>query len=240
MRAIILLLLLSLIPSYGAGQQADSLIERSLRTFDLPPFEWGARRDPPRPRLGLYFQRLSDEDAAKVPGYRSGMRLHRIWHLMPHWSGDEAGLYAGDLVTAIDGRPIMDTTFAADDLVNKMVRRMNPGDTLRISILRDGTVREIPVPLLAAPYVPMSPPPAPPQLGPVRSDTWLSRSLRDLKLHDRARTIQKQLRVVADQDFCTVPFAGRPNPWRLGAVTYLHNNPTRVGAYSRMLAQLLG
>ncbi|MBS1913474.1 MAG: PDZ domain-containing protein [Bacteroidetes bacterium] len=218
-----------------APLSADSLLSRSLDMFDLPPFEWDGAPEPLRPRLGIYLSAIPADSLALIPGLAGTTNPLRIWHVMPHWSADEAGVLINDVLLSIDGRPIGDSLYQGEEYVNVLARDHAPGDTIRMTIVRGGVRRDIPVPLAAPVRVPMPVPAAPAALGPIRTGTWLQKTIATNALADRARSIQKQMRIVADQDFCTVPFAGRPNPWRLGAVTYLHHNPTRVGAYSRWL-----
>ena len=45
----------------------------------------------------------------------------------------------GDLVTAIDGQPV--TSF--DDMLIYMARYTSPGDTVELTVLRDGTERQV-------------------------------------------------------------------------------------------------
>ncbi len=216
-------------------QRADSLMRVSLSMFDLPPFVWGGQPDPLRPRLGVYVNAIPDDSMALIPGVQAGERPVRVWHVMPHWLADDGGMLIGDLIVSLNGHPIGDTVYQYDDYLNMTVRGMSPGDTARFRIVRAGVARDLMVPVRAPERAPMPVPPAPAGLGPVVEQSWLARTLEQTNLTERARTIQKQMCVVADQDFCTVPFTQRRSPWRLNAVTYLHHNPTRIGAFARQV-----
>lgn len=242
------LLLLLLLPtasiiSQTAPQDAEELIEQSLRIVDLPSFEWNGQPDPMHPRLGIYSNQVPADTARVMPGFPPATTGFSIWHIMPHWSADEAGLYIGDIILAMNGRPIGDSAYNGDEYMSVVARDMQPGDTARFTILRNGVVREIPVPLKATKRTPMpflsvnsSGMEADP-FGPTRSDSWLARTLAEKGLTGWADTIGRQMRIVADQDFSTAPFTDRPSPWRLRAVTYLHRHPTRVAAYARRISQ---
>lgn len=229
---------LTLVAGVGHAQTSDSLyralVERSLATFDLPSFEWAGAPDPMRPRLGFYLNKIPADSLLLIPGLAGAKSAYRIWHVMPHWSADEAGLLIDDIVTAFNDKPLNDTTYEGEEYLNAMVRDMKGGEVARFTVLRGGKPSEIRVSLLAAERVEMPVKPID-VLGPIRTDTWLQRTTVPKDLAERAVTIQKQMRVICDQDFSTVRFAGRPNPWRLDLVTYLHHNPTRLGAVARNL-----
>ena len=221
---------------------ADTLIERSLRTVDLPRFDWEGDPEPLRSRIGFYTNEVPGDSIVKGADLPAGAKAFRIWHIMPHWPADESGLYIGDIVLMMDGKPIGDSLYYGDEFVSIKARDIPPGDTVRFTIQRDGAVRVIPVRLETGKRTPMgelgfdragrrSDP-----FGDIRKGGWLQKTLEEKGLTEWSRTIGKQLRIVADQDFCTAPFTERPNPWRLTAVTYLHNHPTRVGAYSRKIS----
>ncbi|MBC8145886.1 MAG: PDZ domain-containing protein [bacterium] len=213
---------------------ADSLIEHSLRMFDINPFEWSGTPDPLRPRLGVYTQEVPYDSLRTISGVASGTKGFRIWHLMPNWAADAGGLFIGDVILAVDGLPSGDSVYQADEFIGNRAREMRAGQTMTFTIVRDNTVRTVAVPLIVPERTPMIPPTTD-RLGPIRAGSWLQGMLQSSSLTEWAKTIQRQMRIVADQEFSTVSFAGRPGPWRLSAVTYLHRAPTRVGAFSRLI-----
>ena len=85
----------------------------------------------PKPWLGLALKLRSDTTGGKflyvahapqdAPGYRSGVR-------------------EGDLITAIDGKPIR---FRDDADIVDFSARLTPGNTLKLRIVRSGKPREI-------------------------------------------------------------------------------------------------
>ncbi|MCC7439321.1 MAG: PDZ domain-containing protein [Armatimonadetes bacterium] len=228
------------IPAAAQPSRLDSLIRESLRVVDLPAFTWPGPPDPLRPRLGIYSNPVPADTAAVLAGFPAGARGFKIWHLMPHWPADESGIFIGDIILSMNGKPIGDSLHNGDEYMAITARDMRPGDTAWFRILRDGVVREFPIRLATATRTPM--PFLEPQFNgrgvfPTTQASWLGQTLAEQGLTAWGDTIKKQMRVISDQDFCTVPFAGRPNPWRLNAITYLHNHPTRLAAYSRYLSE---
>jgi 2-alkenal reductase len=61
--------------------------------------------------------------------------------------GDETFQLGGDIITAIDGRPIR----VFEDLLGYLMTQRRPGDTVTLSILRDGQALEVSVTLTARP-----------------------------------------------------------------------------------------
>ncbi|MCE7934316.1 MAG: PDZ domain-containing protein [Chlorobi bacterium CHB2] len=237
---LMLFFLLPTLSTVAQSSRLDSLVRESLRMVDLPMFEWPGIPDPLRPRLGIYSNQVPDDTAAVIPGFPAGRKGFKIWHLMPHWPADESGMFIGDIIVGMNGKPIGDSLYYGDEYMAITARDMRPGDTAWLSILRDGKIKEHPIPLAAATRVPMpflEPTFNGRTLFPAIEESWLARTLAQHQLLPWGDTIKKQMRVISDQDFCTVPFAGRPNPWRLNAVTYLHNHPTRLAAYSRYLSE---
>ena len=236
MHARFLLPALLLLPFALQAQSQEELINRSLSLFDLPRFQWIGDPEPLNARLGVYTNPLPLDSLREVRKLPAAVdRGWRIWHLMPHWPADEGGLFIGDIILLMNGKPIGDSVFQGDDYLATEAKRTPEGEPARFMIARDGKVMEVPVPLKRAirtptPFRPID------ALGGERTDSWLNIFVRDNGLLEWTRTIQKQMRNVADLDFCTVPFTGRPSPWRLNIVTYLHNYPTRVGAASRYVS----
>lgn len=216
------------IPCTAQPARLDSLIRESLLIVDLPAFEWNSPPDPLRPRLGIYSNEVPADTAKALRGFPAGAKGFKVWHLMPHWPADESGIFIGDIILSMNGKQIGDSLYYGDEYMAITARDMRAGDTVWFSILRDGVVKEIPVRLATATRAPM--PFLEPTfngrlLFPAIQTSWLAQTLAQKQLTAWGDTIKKQMRIISDQDFCTVPFAGRPNPWRLNAVTYLHNHP---------------
>src|SRR5580704_1653946 len=70
----------------------------------------------------------------------------KINNVIPGSAADKAGLDRDDIVIGIDGRSVDEDTFSGAILEHK------PGDTLHMTVIRLGRVKEIPVTLVASPY----------------------------------------------------------------------------------------
>jgi serine protease Do len=83
-----------------------------------------------RPRIGVTVSDVQQVDA-EVYGLRD-IRGAQITSVQPGQPGEAAGLRPGDVVLAIDGRPIADAT----DLTTTLARRQ-PGETVEFTVWRD-------------------------------------------------------------------------------------------------------
>jgi serine protease Do len=83
-----------------------------------------------RGSIGITFRQGLSGAVNRVYGFKNGVLVQQV---TPSGPAEKAGLKAGDIVTAIDGRTIKD----GDDLVNEIASR-RPGSTARLGYLRDG------------------------------------------------------------------------------------------------------
>lgn len=70
----------------------------------------------------------------------------RILQVVPNSPADKAGLRPGDRIVALDGEPVN-----ADHPLPDSIRRHRPGDTVRLTIIREGTEQTVSVTLGRAP-----------------------------------------------------------------------------------------
>ncbi|MDQ1266184.1 MAG: hypothetical protein QG635_1336, partial [Bacteroidota bacterium] len=210
------------------SQDKPSLIENSLRMVDLQPYS--GKIEPQKIRLGIYLNEVKIENPPQ--GFPADLKGYVIWHIMPHWTADEAGYYIGDTLIGLEGKPLYDSVDRGDNYLELYLRNKKEGDIIKLTGLKNGKVLEKKVKLIGIRYVDM--PCIDPGIGSVRS-SWLAEEINKHGLDDWTLEIRKQMATCANSDFCTVPFAGRYNPWRLNAVTYLHRNPTRLSAYSGII-----
>lgn len=217
-----------------AQSSQDSLIDRTLSLLDYPEFVRQGPLPPMNPRLGLYFNEYPADSVRAITHGADTMKGNKIWHVAPHWSADNAGIMVGDIVLLVNGRTLLDSVYGPDDVLNTRLRSMKVGDTLDFEYIRDRAVHHTRVPLtggkrITMPYHQYT------ELGTVRNDSWLTKTLTEKNMRPWADTIAKQMASIADLDFCDAPFTDRPNPFRLNAVTYLDHHPLRVGALSRLI-----
>jgi serine protease Do len=83
-----------------------------------------------RGSIGIEFSERLAGAVNRVYGFRNGVLVQNV---RPGGPADKAGIKVGDIITAIDGRPIKD----GDDLVSEIASR-RPGSTIRLGYLRDG------------------------------------------------------------------------------------------------------
>ncbi len=236
MRLFLSAFILALASSAFAQPSTDSLISHSLNMVDYPAYVPSGPLPAMTPRLGIYMRDISADSVRKLTHGRDSIKGSPIWHVAPHWPADEAGIMMGDIVLRVNGRTLMDSVYGPDDVLNTRLRDLHIGDTMHFEVIRNGEIKEIPVRLFGGKRITM-PYSDYPSLGAVRTDSWMTRTLKEKGLTDWADTIAKQIAGIADLDFCDLPFTARPNPFRLNAITYLDHHPTRVGALSRLIDQ---
>ncbi len=83
-----------------------------------------------RGSIGIQFREGLSGAVNRVYGFKNGVLVQEV---QPGGPAEKAGIKAGDIITAIDGRPIKD----GDDLVNEIASRA-PGSTIRLGYVRDG------------------------------------------------------------------------------------------------------
>jgi serine protease Do len=83
-----------------------------------------------RGSIGIQFHAELSSAVNRVYGFKNGVLVQQVQSGGP---ADKAGLKAGDIITAIDGRNIKD----GDDLVNEIASR-RPGSSIRLGYMRDG------------------------------------------------------------------------------------------------------
>ena len=214
----------------------DSLINHSLNYVDYPPFVRHGEPPPMKPRLGIYMHDFPADSVRLLTHGADTIKGNKIWHVTPQWSADAAGLMLNDIVLRVDGKTLQDSVYGGDDVLNTRVSTRHAGDTLHFQIIRGSKLIDVPVLLFTGKrntmaYTEFT------ELGPIRKNSWMQTTLAEKGLTHFADTIAEQIASAADMDFCTVPFANRPSPFRLNAVTYLEHYPMRVGALSRLIDQ---
>ena len=107
----------------------------------------GGGRSVVRPWLGARLQSVTPEIAkSKGLATPSGAVIAEVW---PEGAAARAGLRQGDVVTAVDGAPVVDAA-----ALNYAFRTHRPGETLRIGLRRGGAEQAVSVRAEAAPATP--------------------------------------------------------------------------------------
>jgi len=107
----------------------------------------GGARSVVRPWLAARLQSVTP-DIAKTMGLPrpSGALVADVW---PQGAAQRAGLKQGDVVTAVDGEPVVDAA-----ALNYAMANHRPGDVVRLSVRRDKTEQALSVRAEAAPASP--------------------------------------------------------------------------------------
>jgi 2-alkenal reductase len=108
-------------PYLGISSTSEELSLRAIETLGLNTF------------TGAYVTQVVPGGPADQAGIRGGNQP----------TGDERLLAGGDIITAIDGQPV--TTF--DDLLGYLTTNKSPGETVVLTILREGQTMDITVTL---------------------------------------------------------------------------------------------
>lgn len=96
-----------------------------------------------RPRLGVNIG--TEDEAGPVEGVR-------VLSVTPGSAAADAGMRAGDVITAVNGESLSaDSTKAANNRLIDFMRGVEEGDTLKVEYLRDGKVASIEVEPRAVP-----------------------------------------------------------------------------------------
>lgn len=114
----------------------------------MPPLPPGAPMPPgaggqqPRVMIGVTMQ-TPDEDA-QLPGGANPSESTLVTSVIDGLPADAAGLEEGDIVIRINGQ-----TPAGPDEIRQAIRDKQPGDTIKLQIVRDGDEKEIAIKLAA-------------------------------------------------------------------------------------------
>ena len=108
---------------------------------------WGGEL--PRAWLGLLTQVLTPELATALG--RPGARGYRVSEVYPWTNAARSGVLVGDLLVALDGEVLTASRPQDADDLRRAVEARRIGESLRLSIVRDGREREISVELESRP-----------------------------------------------------------------------------------------
>ncbi len=86
---------------------------------------------PPRAVLGVGIE--DDDQGVRVVG------------VTPGGGADEAGVETGDIITAMDGAVLTADNGSPSEVLIAQMRNVDPGDTVTLTVLRDGESRELDV-----------------------------------------------------------------------------------------------
>ena len=127
--------------------RGDQEILALVRLPEVRNGRWGGEL--PRAWLGVLTQVLTPELAEAVG--RRGARGFRVSEVYPWTNAERAGLAVGDLLIALDGEALSASRPQDADDLRRNVEARRIGDTLRLSIVRDGRESVIAVQLESRP-----------------------------------------------------------------------------------------
>jgi len=107
--------------------------------------EFGAVK---RGLIGVQFDELDDEKAETYK-VNKNVGLY-VTGVLPNSGGEQAGLKAGDIISKVEGTTILESS----DLQER-VGRLQPGDKIRLTVLRDGAEKNLTVTLKAEEKLPV-------------------------------------------------------------------------------------
>ncbi len=140
----------------GLGKRDDILVE--LRRRDeivVTVLDTTERKKPraggelPKAWIGIRTQVLTP-DVAKALGLGK-TRGFRITQVFPRTEAERAGLSVGDVITALNGKPLRAFRIQDAEMLVRRVENLDIGDRARLTVLRDGEEKEIEVVLQETP-----------------------------------------------------------------------------------------
>jgi serine protease Do len=119
------------------GTDQLALLEPRADDEDNPP------RELPKAWIGVATQPVLPRLASQLG--LDEVRGFRVTRVYPESVAASSGLAVGDIVVALDAEPLSPRGVQDSELLNRHVRRRSIGDTVRLSVLRQGVTMEIEV-----------------------------------------------------------------------------------------------
>src|SRR3972149_10699195 len=88
-----------------------------------------------KPFLGVHMGSVPDNNISEIIN-RDGAVY--ITDVIPGTAAEEAGIMAGDIITAVDGGPLNGENGEPQDRLRKTIRGKNVGEGISLSIIREG------------------------------------------------------------------------------------------------------
>lgn len=131
-------------------------------------------------------------DIAKLLGDEN-LKGFRVTHVYKGSTAETAGVKVGDLIFAVDDQPLTATALEHYEELPTVIRQYRSGDTVTLSVGRNGTVEKIPVALVLAPKLDR-------EMKKYRNDDF-EFTVRDITFFDKAQESWKtdQVGVLVDE-----------------------------------------
>ena len=177
----------------------------------------------------------------KEPGTDHVLQAIGVARVMPGSAAEDAGLHDDDLIVGIDGKPIEDKSDKTLLAFRMAVTKKNPGEKVKLRILRNGAILDLEATVKAYPHVTplLKEQPVAEKRQPGDERSLLDNVLEKAKLTDEFARLRKQIRdetanvvspLVHDKDY---------NPFRLQDVNYVLYNPLELPAVARKITNRL-
>lgn len=141
-----------LVPGKASAQEGERASQRCVCTDSPSARVWRGTWSPPRLSFDMFGSRVRlgvvlAEDEEGV----DGVRIERVTQ---GWPAEEAGLRAGDVITAVDGKPLTEPVEGEDAIrgygrygarLVAALQNVEPGDTVEIEYRRDGRTHTVSV-----------------------------------------------------------------------------------------------
>lgn len=95
---------------------------------------------------GLQLEELPDPERTSrgLVGDRLGLRVRHAGEYGQHAAAKKAGFRKGDVLVEVDG---MKTRLSEGELIGRLLRDHVPGDSVRVTVLREGDRMEFSLPM---------------------------------------------------------------------------------------------
>src|SRR3972149_6488579 len=185
-----------------------------------------------KPFLGVQMGSVPDNNISEIIKRDNAVYINDV---IPGTAAEEAGIMAGDIITAVDGGPLNGENGEPQDRLRKTIRGENVGEGISLSIIREGKEMTINAKISEQRKIPAR----------VKIHQEIDNLQRSMDETDSAvyRTVQESgsienfldtLAQLKEQSLLLDSYKVAPdNPFRLSEINYLLQNPPNIIPVSR-------
>ena len=203
--ALALAVTLMVAPTAARAQDDDEDDDGGKSTIKI--YSHDSRDDDAKPSSGSGYLGVQVQDVTRSLQRARNLPTEEgalINSVEPDSPADRNGLRRGDVIVEVDGQKISDS----GDLI-RVVRGLEPGNRVRITLWRSGSLRTVSAPLAERPKTPPPPPRGlpggddddvfsvpvpPPAVGMTGDPAQMQREIKDLQ--DQVRALREELRAI--------------------------------------------